>query len=99
MSVASITVDTVNRGRGSKSPRATVTIADDQGNPVGSVVVSGTFTGEAAGSDSGTTGADGTVVLTSPNTQKGGLSFTFCVTDVADTATLTWDGVQACASN
>ena len=99
MSVTSIIVDSVNLGRGIKSPRATVTIGDDQGNPVGSVVVSGTFDGDAGGSDSGTTSADGTVVLTSPNSKKGGVSFTFCVTDVVDTATLTWDGVQACASN
>jgi len=99
MSVTSVIVDTVNIGGGNKSPRATVTIEDDQGAPVGSVVVTGAFTGDAAGSDSGTTNSSGIVVLTSPSSKKGKVNFTFCVTDVNDTTTLTWDGGQACTSN
>ena len=99
MSVTSIIVDTVNRGGGNKSPRATVVIEDNLNNPVASVQVSGTFSGDAAGSDTGTTDGSGSVVLTSPNSKKGKVNFTFCVTDVSESATLTWDGNQACTSN
>jgi len=99
MTVASVFVDTVNVGGGSKSPRATVVINDDQGSPVGSVNVSGTFDGDAAGSDTAPTDGSGTAVLVSPNSKKGKVKFTFCVTDVSGSATLDWDGVPACASN
>jgi len=100
MSVASIFVDTINRGGGSKSPRATVVIEDNLGNPVGSVDVSGTFTGDAPGTDTGSTDGSGSVVLTSSATKKGKVSFTFCVTDVSGSPTLSWDGTEElCASN
>jgi len=99
MSVASIIVDTVNASGGSKSPRATVVIEDDGGNPVGSVNVSGIFTGDAAGSDSALTNGSGSAVLTSPNSKKGKVKFTFCVSDVSGSPTLTWDGNELCASN
>ncbi|MGA9572956.1 MAG: PKD domain-containing protein [Lysobacterales bacterium] len=99
MSVASVFVDTVNAGGGNKSPRATVVIQDDQGNPVGSVQVSGDFQGDVTGSDSGTTNGSGSVVLTSPDSKKGKVKFTFCVSDVSGSAALTWDGNIICASN
>jgi hypothetical protein len=99
MTVASVFVETVNVGGGSKSPRATVVIQDDQGNPVAAMNVSGTFTGDAAGIDTRTTNSSGSVVLTSPNSKKGKVNFTFCVTDVSGATTLTWDGNQACTSN
>lgn len=99
MSVASVFVDTINIGGGRKSPRATVVIEDDQGNPVGSVDVSGTFSGDAAGSDTGTTNGSGSVVLTSPNDKKGKVKFTFCVTNVTGSTTLNWVDNGVCASN
>jgi PKD repeat protein len=98
LTVANIFLDTLNQGGGNKSPRATVTITDDLGNAVGSVDVAGQFTGDGDGSDSGTTGAGGTVVLTSPNTKKGKVNFTFCVTSVSDSGSLSWDGGPACAN-
>jgi PKD repeat protein len=99
ISVASIVVDTQNSSGGNKSPRATVTIHDEQDNPVDSVSVDGLFTGDAPGSDSGTTGANGTVVLTSGAIKRGKVKFTFCVTNVIGDS-LTWDDVEApCASN
>jgi PKD repeat protein len=97
ISVASILVDTVNNGGGNKSPRATVTIQDNLGNPVGSVLVSGEFTGDASGSDISTTGGDGLTTLVSPASKRGKVKFTFCVTDVS--GTLTWDGAMPCAIN
>jgi hypothetical protein len=98
LTVANIFLDTVNQGGGNKSPRATVTITDDLGNPVGSVGVAGIFTGDGAGSDSGVTGAGGTVVLTSPESKKGKVNFRFCVTSVSDSGSLSWDGGPACAN-
>jgi len=99
MSVASIFVDTLNAAGGYKSPRATVVIDDDQGNPVGSVDVTGNFTGDGAGTDTGSTDGTGTAVLVSPSSLKGRVKFTFCVTGVSGATTLTWDGVETCASN
>jgi hypothetical protein len=99
MSVSSVVVDTVNQGRGSKSPRATVTVLDDQGNPVGGVTVTGDFTGDVE--DAGLTGVtdgSGVATITSSRTAKGGVKVTFCVTDVTG-GTLTWDGATPCAGN
>lgn len=100
MAVSSIIVDTQNNGGGNKSPRATVTIEDDQGNPVGSVTVDGTFTGDGAGSASEQTNGSGTAVLVSPGNKKGRVNFTFCVTNVSG-GTLTWTDApgSVCASN
>ena len=98
MSISSIVVDTLNLGGGNKSPRASVTIIDDQGGLVGSALVTGDFTGDAAASGvSSTTTANGVATLVSPNSKKGKVSFTFCVTDVS--GSLTWDGAGSCASN
>ncbi len=97
MSIDSIVVDTVNGGGGNKSPRATVTIVDDQGGLVGSALVTGNFTGDAAASGvSSTTDSNGVATLESPNSKKGRVSFTFCVTNVS--GSLTWDNVAACAN-
>jgi len=99
MTVASVFVDTINAAGGNKSPRATVVIQDDQGNPVGSVDVSGDFEGDVTDSDTASTDGSGTAVLSSSNSRKGRLKFTFCVTDVSGSETLTWDGSAICASN
>ena len=100
MSVTSIIVDTLNTGGGNKSPRATVTIQDDQGNPVGSVTVDGTFTGDGAGSGSDTTNGAGSAVLVSSGSKKGRVNFTFCITNVSG-GTLTWTDTpnSVCTSN
>ena len=100
LSVTAITVTTLNRGGGSKSPRALVTIQDDQGSPVSGAVVNGDFTGSAAQSGvSGSTNSNGVATLTSSNTAKGKVSFTFCVTDVVGALTYNAAGnAQTCAS-
>jgi len=99
MHVASVFVDTANASGGSKAPRATVVIEDDQGSPVGAVDVYGVFTGDANGSDSSSTDGSGTAVLVSPNSKKGKVKFEFCVSDVSGSETLQWDGIPVCASN
>jgi hypothetical protein len=99
MHVASITVGTRNAGGGQKYAQATVTIVDDQGNPVGSATVTGTFSGDVSGSAGGATGGGGSVTLEA-GPKKGRLSFTFCVDSVSH-STLTYDAganAQTCVS-
>ena len=91
MHVASIVTGTQGAGKGSKAGTATVTIVDNNGNPVAGATVTGTFGGDVSGSASGATGADGAVTLVSGTTAKGkNLTVTFCVSGVTH-ATLTYD--------
>ncbi|MFC2146152.1 trypsin-like peptidase domain-containing protein [Acidobacteriota bacterium] len=63
--------------------KATVTIVDENGNPVEGATVTGIFSGDASGTDSGVTGADGEVLLSVLVVGKGAVStFTFCVDNV-----------------
>ena len=96
MLVDSVTVSTVSAGQGQKSGRAVVAVVDDLGSPVAGATVSGTFSGTYNETASGTTGADGSVTFDTSATAKGGVSFTFCVTDV--TGTLTYSGPEVCGS-
>lgn len=91
--VQSIITGTANAGQGNKSGTATVTIHDDQENPVANATVSGTFSGTFSESGSGVTGADGTVTFTTTSTAKGGVTVDFCVDNVTH-ATLTYDNTQ-----
>ncbi len=98
--VQSVVAGTENVGQGFKRGTATVTLADDQGNAVGSATVTGTFSGDFSETASGDTAGDGTVTLVTSGTKKGGVSFTFCVDDVSH-GTLTYDpaaNVQTCGS-
>lgn len=100
MHVASVVVGTASAGQGTKRGTATVTIEDDLGNRVGSATVTGTFTGSYSETRSGATAADGTVTLETTATQKGGVSFTFCVDSVTH-GTLAYDpaaNAVTCAS-
>jgi PKD repeat protein len=102
MSVSAIVVDTVNHGGGSKSPRAFVTIRDDQGNTVVGVTVRGDFTEDVGDSGvTGITGSDGVAELVSGNQKKGKVKFTFCVDDVTGGALgyESGDNLISCASN
>ena len=80
MHVASIELSIKKKG-----PRtdaiAKVTIVDEGGNPVDGATVTGTFSGDANGTESGTTGADGeaTIKIT---VQGSVTTFTFCVDNV-----------------
>jgi hypothetical protein len=71
--------------------KAVVTIVDENNDPVEGATVTGTFSGDASGSDSGVTGADGEVLLSVLVVGKGAVStFTFCVDDVTH-ASYTYD--------
>ncbi|MCB1890552.1 MAG: PKD domain-containing protein [Rhodocyclaceae bacterium] len=80
--VGGIVLGTANVGKGSKVGVATVTVLDDLGRPVSGALVGGSFSGSYVEGVIGTTGANGTVELRTSSSQKGGVSFGFCVTSV-----------------
>jgi PKD repeat protein len=65
-----------------RSATAVVTIRDTGGNPVVGATVSGTWSGDYAGSASGVTGADGTVTFNSGKVRQANATFTLTVDDV-----------------
>ncbi|MES9874801.1 MAG: S8 family serine peptidase [Candidatus Sedimenticola sp. 6PFRAG7] len=91
MHVSDISLMTSSRGVNTLA-HAAVTMMDDSGNPVEGATVYGSWSGAVSGSVAGTTGADGSVVLSSPKT-KSGVNFTFTVNDVQHGA-LTYDAEQ-----
>ncbi|MDX1617427.1 MAG: family 16 glycosylhydrolase [Balneolaceae bacterium] len=93
MHVQSIVTGTQNAGQGNKHGTATVTIHDDQENPVSEATVTGTFSGTFNETVSGQTGSDGTVTLVTSGTAKGNVTVEFCVDDVTH-ASLTYDANQ-----
>ncbi|MCF7559488.1 polysaccharide lyase family 7 protein [Sabulilitoribacter multivorans] len=80
--VSNIETGTQNAGKGKKHGVATVTVLDDAGAPVNGATVSGTFNGTFNESVSGSTSSDGTVVLITSATAKGGVNVDLCVDDV-----------------
>jgi hypothetical protein len=76
---------------------ATVTIVDENNNPVEGATVDGTFSGDVSGTESGTTDASGVAVITKK--VKGTVTtFTFCVDNVTH-ASYTYDSganVETC---
>ena len=97
--VESIVLETVNVGGGNKRGRATVTIRDNTSAVVSGAVVNGTFSGSYGETLAVATDANGVAVLTTTGTAKGGVSFTFCVNDVADSLPYdSADNVETCDS-
>ncbi len=83
LTVDSVTVSTVNRGRGQKAGRAMVVISDGQGTFVESATVTGNFTGTFNEQNkTSDTDANGTATFDTDGTAKGSVSLTFCVTSV-----------------
>ena len=78
-------VNDITMGSGTAGPNkwatATVWIKNDSGGDVEGATVYGEWTGAVNETDSGVTGPDGKVTLTSSKTKTGN-NFTFCVTDV-----------------
>jgi len=81
--VDALTGGTISEGKGSKRGEIQVRIVDDLGNPVAGATVYGDFGGDFNESASGSTNAVGEVTMTTTGTAKGGVSFSFCVNDVA----------------
>ena len=94
--VRSVTVTTVNQGRGVKNGRATVVVEDDVGNLVSGAIVTGDFTGSfnEPGRTSGPTNASGSTAIDTNGSKKGGISLTFCVTDIAHPGLADFSGLE-----
>ncbi len=83
MHVSDISLSVKNQGP-NKLARATVTIVDENNDPVSGATVTGDFTGGLTGSGiSGTTDSSGQVTLQTGAQSPNGNSFTFCVTSVS----------------
>jgi beta-glucanase (GH16 family) len=82
MSVASITTGTVAAGGGSKFGLATVTVKDNQGNPVPNATVTGTFSGSFNETKSGVTNSSGVASIQTTAKLKGTLTVNFCVNNI-----------------
>lgn len=85
--VQSITLSTISAGKGNKRGQAVISVVDNFGNPVAGATVSGSFSGAFSESTNGVTTTTGSVTLTTSSTAKGGVSFGFCVTNVAHAET------------
>lgn len=96
--IGSITVTTANAGQGNKRGQTTVVVVDDLGGLVAGATVTGYFTGTFNESGSGVTDANGTTVITTTGTAKGGVSVTFCVTGITHPTLSDWTG-NVCVSN
>jgi hypothetical protein len=89
--LVAIALGTVNAGQGNKLGQAVVTVTDDLGSPVGGVAVGGTFSGSYNESGSAVSSGSGDATLTTVGTDKGGISFTFCVDSISGSS-LTYAG-------
>ncbi|ROQ19457.1 family 16 glycosylhydrolase [Marinimicrobium koreense] len=92
--VSSVSTGTESAGRGQKFGTATVTIADDLGNPVSGATVTGDFSGTWSETQSATTDANGVASFITSTTASGGVTVNFCVSDITDT-TLTFDSANS----
>ena len=84
--VGSITVSTINAGKGQKLGVADIVVVDDLGNPVAGAVVSGQFTGSITEtiSASPATNTNGQTSVSTTGSAKV-RNLTFCVTGIVDT--------------
>jgi len=83
ISVGSVVTDIQTAGKGQKFGTATITVADDLGNPVAGASVSGTFSGSWTESASGITDANGSVTFVTSNSLGGGVTVNFCVSSLS----------------
>ena len=103
MHVQSVTVTTVNVGKGEKKGHAQVVIVDNNGDPVLGALVTGSFSGDLNEQNPPMpTDANGQAVIETTGTAKGGVSIMFCVDNVMHT-TLSYmpnaNEVGNCATN
>ncbi len=89
MHIASIATATI-KGGGGGTVEATVVIEDQNGNPVETATVSGTFSGDLSGTDSDATNASGEAVLVSDFFTSRPSDLGICVDDVTH-ASFTYD--------
>ena len=87
LALGSITVSTVNAGKGQKFGRAVVVVRDDTGSLVEGAIVTGQFSGTFTEDieASAPTGPDGSTTIDTSDIVKGGVMFEFCVTGITKT--------------
>ncbi|MFK7848679.1 MAG: PKD domain-containing protein [Rhodothermales bacterium] len=83
----------LNRGAGSGTVNATFMIVDDSGNPVDAATVSGTFSGDLSGTDTGVTNGSGEAILVSDSFTARPFDLGICADNVTH-ASLTYDPAQ-----
>lgn len=101
MHVDSITVSTINVGKGQKRGSAAVIIVDDLGNPVSNALVIAHFQDDVSEPVVDSTDPSGMVEFLTSETVKGRFRLTLCVDDV-DHSILGYnpgDNVETCDSN
>ena len=76
--VESIIPTTIKGSKGQNFGQVTVIVNDDCGNPLSGVEVTGTFTGDFSETLTGTTGANGTITLTTSSEVKKPY-YNFCI--------------------
>jgi hypothetical protein len=91
MYIQSIVLSTVSGRSGNKRGRATVTVVDNCAVPVAGVTVSGTFSGDYAELGSSPSDGSGIATIETTGTQKGKVSFGFCIDNVWG-GTLSYNG-------
>jgi len=81
----SIVTGTRNTGQGNKVGTATVTLVYNNGSPVAAgYTVTGDFSGDIIQGDRmATTGSDGTATVESTDKARGGVTVSFCISDVS----------------
>ncbi len=80
MKVASIVTGTASASKGAKFGTATVTVLDNNGNPVANASVTGNFSGSInQNGASAVTGADGKANLQTTSSASGSVTVSFCV--------------------
>lgn len=84
--VAAISTGTASAGQGNKFGTATITITDDQNNPVSGADVTATFSGTFSETVTGTTDGSGEVNLQTTGTAKGSVVVNVCVDNVTNTS-------------
>ena len=87
MHVEAISAITTVRGGGGGTAEVTVTINDEDGNPVSGATVSGEYSGDVSGTPSGTTDSNGEVVLVSDSFTARPFDLEFCVSNVTGSLT------------
>ena len=97
--VESIVVSTFGIGQGRKHGRASVTVADDCGDPVDGAIVDGTFSGSFNEPSSATTSSSGVVTFETTDWQKGKTAVTLCVDGITSTPAYSiGNNVETCDS-
>lgn len=81
--VSSVVTSTQSAGKGKKFGLATVTVTDNNGVPLSGVAVTGQFSGTWNEQASSTTDSNGVATILTSTSLSGGVSVSFCVSDVS----------------